>query len=125
MKNNDLFGWEDHEVEEYMDGIQILVHERIVDFMAITPNDAPVIELNNTEWFVKTLKVVNDEEKPGDPMVELSLSSNDNTKTVKLTSKEIGQKNAFILLLACFLIFNEADELGYEDVWDFYGWELS
>lgn len=113
--------------EESMAGILIIVRDKKVDFTDINPAEAPVINLDEEDWTVTNLSVEGDDDVWDEIVVKLNLQNNDQNKQVQLTSETIGVENAFILLNAVFNIYNDGNELDmkYEDIHDFYGYELS
>lgn len=113
--------------EESMAGILIIVRDKKVDFTDINPAEAPVINLDEEDWTVTNLSVEGDDDVWDEIVVNLNLQNNDQNKQVQLTSETIGVENAFILLNAVFNIYNDGNELDmkYEDIHDFYGYELS
>ena len=63
----------------------------------------------------------------GENEMELSLISNDNTKKVRISDAEIEKFEAYKLLCAVFdnTEHKKSEGEDYEDVEEFYGWELS
>jgi hypothetical protein len=84
----------------------------------------PTILLDDGYWQVESLEL------KGDHDIELNLISNGITKKVSDDDiyADIEKKDAYKLLCAVFNNtehFNVYEDKDYEDVEDFYGWELS
>jgi hypothetical protein len=84
----------------------------------------PTILLDDGYWQVESLKLT------GDCDIELNLISNGITKKVSDDDiiADIEKKDAYKLLCAVFNNtehYNVYEDKDYEDVEDFYGWELS
>ena len=81
----------------------------------------PTILLNDEYWQVESLRLTSKHK------MELNLISNGITKKVCISDDEIEKKEAYKLLCAAFdnTEHEKSEGEDYEDVEDFYGWELS
>jgi hypothetical protein len=107
-------------------GIAILLHDeeytgKELSFDTSNPDKLPTISLNNEYWQVERLKITGEHE------LELNLIGNGITKKVCISDEEIEKLEAYKLLCAVFdnTEHEKSEGEDYEDVEDFYGWELS
>lgn len=117
--------WDDRGEYECFNGIAILLKkEGYLKFDSSNPDKMPTILLDDGYWQVESLEL------KGDHDIELNLISNGITKKVSDDDiyADIEKKDAYKLLCAVFNNtehFNVYEDKDYEDVEDFYGWELS
>ena len=90
-------------------------------FDSSNPDKMPTILLDGEYWQVESLRLTDRHE------MELNLISNGITKKVLVSDDEIEKKEAYKLLCAAFdnTEHEKSEGEDYEDVEDFYGWELS
>ena len=117
--------WDNRDGDECFHGIAILLqNEGYLKFDSSNPDKMPTILLDDVYWQVESLKLT------GDRDIELNLISNGITKKVSDDDiiADIEKKDAYKLLCAVFKNtehYNVYEDKDYEDVEDFYGWELS
>ena len=116
--------WDDRETNECFFGISILIGDQSYtgcEELKFAADKMPVILLNNEYWQVGSLRLT------GRYEMELNLVSNDVTKKVRVSDTDIEKKEAYKLLCAVFdnTEHEKTEGEDYEDVEDFYGWELS
>ena len=116
--------WDDRDTNECFIGISILIGDPSYtgsEELRFAPDKMPVILLNDEYWQVEGLRLT------GKYEMELHLVSNDITKEVRVSDDEIEKKEAYKLLCAVFdnTEHEKTEGEDYEDVEDFYGWELS
>lgn len=118
--------WDDRDTGECFLGIAILLHDeeytgKELSFDTSNPDKLPTISLNNEYWQVERLKITGEHE------LELNLIGNGITKKVCISDEEIEKLEAYKLLCAVFdnTEHEKSEGEDYEDVEDFYGWELS
>ena len=126
IKENFLI-WDDRDTNECFFGISILIGDQSytgkkeLKFDSSNPDKMPTILLDDEYWQVESLRLTDRHE------MELNLISNDFTKKVLVSDDEIVKKEAYKLLCAAFdnTEHEKSEGEDYEDVEDFYGWELS
>ena len=126
IKENFLI-WDDRDTNECFFGISILIGDQSytgkkeLKFDSSNPDKMPTILLDDEYWQVESLRLTDRHE------MELNLISNDITKKVLVSDDEIEKKEAYKLLCAAFdnTEHEKSEGEDYEDVEDFYGWELS
>ena len=126
IKENFLI-WDDRDTNECFFGISILIGDQSytgkkeLKFDSSNPDKMPTILLDDEYWQVESLRLTDRHE------MELNLISNDITKKVLVSDDEIEKKEAYRLLCAAFdnTEHEKSEGEDYEDVEDFYGWELS
>ena len=126
IKENFLI-WDDRDTNECFFGISILIGDQSytgkkeLKFDSSNPDKMPTILLDDEYWQVESLKLTDRHE------MELNLISNDITQKVLVSDDEIEKKEAYKLLCAAFdnTEHEKSEGEDYEDVEDFYGWELS
>jgi hypothetical protein len=126
IKENFLI-WDDRDTNECFFGISILIGDQSytgneeLKFDSTNPDKMPTILLDDEYWQVESLRLT------GRYEMELNLISNDITKKVRVSDDEIEKKEAYKLLCAAFdnTEHEKSEGEDYEDVEDFYGWELS
>jgi ribA/ribD-fused uncharacterized protein len=116
--------WDNRDADECFHGIAILLrNEEYLIFDSSTPDKMPTILLDDGYWQVESLKLT------GNRDIELNLISNGITKKVSDDDicADIEKKDAYKLLCAVFdnTEHEKTEGEDYEDVEDFYGWELS
>lgn len=120
--------WDNRDGSECFFGISILIDDqdysgtKELKFDSSNPDNMPTILLNDEYWQVESLRFADKYE------MELNLISNGITKKVCISDVDIEKKDAYKLLCAVFNNtehFNVYEDKDYEDVEDFYGWELS
>ena len=116
--------WDNRDEDECFHGIAILLqNEGYLKFDSSNPDKMPTILLDDGYWQVESLKLT------GDRDIELNLISNGITKKVSDDDiiADIEKKDAYKLLCAVFdnTEHEKTEGEDYEDVEDFYGWELS
>lgn len=116
--------WPDRDTSECFFGISILLDDQGwtgKGELVFDLNEAPTIILDGECWQVKSLKI------HGLYELELNLSNKEITKKVCISDNEIEKFEAYKLLQAVFDNTEHEKDEGedYEDVEDFYGWELS
>ena len=119
--------WTDRDTDECFFGISILIDDqgytgKEMRFDSSNLDKMPSILLDGDYWQVESLRLF------GKYDVELNLISNDKTKTMRIPDVDIEKREAYKLLCAVFdntEHFNGCEGKDYEDVEDFYGWELS
>ena len=116
--------WDNRGADECFHGIAILIGNEELIFDSSNPDKMPTILLDDGYWQVESLKLT------GNRDIELNLISNGITKKVSDDDiiADIEKKDAYKLLCAVFNNtehFNVYEDKDYEDVEDFYGWELS
>jgi len=116
--------WDDRETNECFFGISILIGDQSYtgcEELKFAADKMPVILLNNEYWQVGSLRLT------GRYEMELNIVSNDVTKKVRVSDTDIEKKEAYKLLCAVFdnTEHEKTEGEDYEDVEDFYGWELS
>jgi len=124
LENYRLY-WNNRDTSECFLGISILLNDQEwtgKGELVFEIDKAPIIILSNESWQVNSLKI------HGSYELELDLSNKDITKKVCISDDEIEKLEAYKLLCAVFNNtehFNVYEDKDYEDVEDFYGWELS
>ena len=116
--------WDTREMDECFKGIAILLDDEEwtgKGELSFDASQLPIISLVGASWQVKSLKI------HGSYELELQLTNKDLTKTVCITDDDIEKFEAYKLLHAVFdnTDHEKCDGEDYEDVEDFYGWELS
>jgi ribA/ribD-fused uncharacterized protein len=118
--------WDNRDTDEYFFGISILIDDqgytgKEMGFDSSNPDKMPTILLEDDYWQVESMRLF------GKYDVELNLISNGNRNTVRIPEVDIEKKEAYKLLCAVFDNTEHEKDEGedYEDVEDFYGWELS
>ena len=118
--------WDNRDTDECFFGISILIDDqgytgKEMGFDSSNPDKMPTILLEDDYWQVESMRLF------GKYDVELNLISNGNRKTVRIPEVDIEKKEAYKLLCAVFDNTEHEKDEGedYEDVEDFYGWELS
>ena len=120
--------WDDRDTDECFFGISILIDDQSytgneeLKFDSSNLDKMPTIMLDDEYWQVVSLRLTGRRE------MELNLVSNDITKKVRVSDVDIEKREAYKLLCAVFNNtehFNVYEDKDYEDVEDFYGWELS
>ena len=116
--------WDDRDTNECFFGISILIDDQEytgTEELKFTADKMPGILLNDEYWQVESLRLT------GRYEMELNLVSNDITKKVRVSDVDIEKKEAYKLLCAVFdnTEHEKTEGEDYEDVEDFYGWELS
>ena len=115
--------WPGRETSECFFGISVLLHDEkwTGKELAFDSSNAPTISLNGQDWLVNSLKI------HGSYELELILTSKGITKKVCITDDDIEKLEAYKLLNAVFdnTEHEKFEGEDYEDVEDFYGWELS
>jgi len=118
--------WSNRETSECFSGIAVLMNDegftgKELKFETRNPGTMPTILLDGEYWQVKSLKLTGNQE------MELNLVSNSNTKKVRISDEDIDKFEAYKLLCAVFdeTEHEKGDGEDYEDVEDFYAWELS
>lgn len=126
IQENYRLYWDDRDTSECFLGIAILMHDegytgKELKFDSSNPDKMPTILLHDEYWQVESLRLTGENE------MELSLISNDNTKKVRISDAEIEKFEAYKLLCAVFdnTEHKKSEGEDYEDVEEFYGWELS
>jgi|GEM_PF-6555024 len=116
--------WSDRETYECFSGIALLLGD--YDWtgkgeLAFDADEAPTISLEGEDWQVKSLKI------HGNYELELQLTNNDITKKVCVSDDNIEKFEAYKLLQAVYdnTEHEKFEGEDYEDIEDFYGWELS
>ncbi len=115
--------WPDRETFECFFGISVLLHDEQWSGKGLSfgSNDAPTISFDGKSWQVNSMRT------NGWHVLELNLTNKDAAKKVCISDDDIEKFDAYILLNA---VFNNTEHEkfegeDYEDVEDFYGWELS
>ena len=118
--------WDNRDTDECFFGISILIDDqgytgKEMGFDSSNPDKMPTILLEDDYWQVESMRLF------GKYDVELNLISNGNRNTVRIPEVDIEKKEAYKLLCAVFDNTEHEKDEGedYEDVEDFYGWELS
>ena len=119
--------WDERETSECFHGIAILLGDEEykgsgeLRFASICPEKMPAIMLDGKNWQVTRL-TTHDKNQ-----LELYLINNGASRTVCISDSQIEKFEAFKLLCAVFDNTQHEKDEGedYEDVEDFYGWELS
>jgi len=118
--------WSSRETSECISGIAILLDDegytgKALKFDTGNPDQMPTILLDGECWQVESLKLTGNQE------MELSLLGNGISKKVSISDDDIDKFEAYKLLCAVFVNTEHEKEDGedYEDVEDFYAWELS
>lgn len=116
--------WDDRDTDECFFGISILIGDPSYtgsEELKFTADKMPIIMLNGEYWQVESLRLT------GKYEMELNLVCNDITKKVRVSDDDIEKKDAYKLLCAVFdnTEHEKTEGEDYEDVEDFYGWELS
>ena len=119
--------WGGRETFECFFGISVLLHDedcvgdKELIFDQKVPDQIPNIMLDGQCWQVISLRM------NGKDKLELNLANNDTTKKVSVSDNDIEKFEAYKLLCAVFDNTEHEKDEGedYEDVEEFYGWELS
>jgi len=118
--------WTDRDTTECFFGIAVLLQDegytgKELKFDSNSPHNMPTISLNGEYWQVESLRLTGEHE------MELNLISNGVTKKVCISDDDIEKFEAYKLLCAVFdnTEHEKSEGEDYEDVEDFYGWELS
>ena len=119
--------WDERETSECFHGIAILLGDEEYKgsgelvFDSICPEKMPAIMLDGENWQVTRLRTHDKNQ------LELDLINNGASRTVCISDSQIEKFEAFKLLCAVFdnTKHEKAEGEDYEDVEDFYGWELS
>ena len=116
--------WDDRDTDECFFGISILINDQSytgTKELKFASDKMPIILLNDEYWQVESLRLT------GRYEMELNLVNNGITKKVRVSDAEIEKKEAYKLLCAVFdnTEHEKSEGEDYEDVEDFYGWELS
>ena len=119
--------WADRDIDECFFGISILIDDqdytgnKELKFDSSNPDNMPTIMLDGECWQVESLRLT------GKYEMELNLFNNGITKKVCVSDDEIEKFEAYKLLCAVFdnTEHEKCDGEDFEDVEDFYGWELS
>ena len=126
VKENFNLYWTDRDIDECFFGIAVLLHDegytgKEYIFDSSNPDNMPTIMLDGECWQVKRLRLT------GKYEMELNLINNGITKKVCISDEEIEKFEAYKLLCAVFdnTEHEKCDGEDFEDVEDFYGWELS
>ena len=124
--NENFTYWDGRDTDECFFGISILIDDKgytgkEMRFDSSNPDMMPSILLEGEYWQVESMRLF------GKYDVELNLTSNGSTKTVRIPDVDIEKREAYKLLCAVFYNTEHEKTEGedYEDVEDFYGWELS
>ena len=116
--------WPGRDTSECFFGISVLLDDQGwtgKGKLAFDLSEAPTIILDGESWQVKSLKI------HGSYELELNLSNKDIAKNICISDDEIEKFEAYKLLQAVFdnTEHEKFEGEDYEDVEDFYGWELS
>ena len=116
--------WNNRDTNECFSGISILLNDQEwtgKGELAFGSAKVPIIIMSGESWQVKSLKI------HGSYELELELSNKDITKKVCISDNDIEKFEAYKLLCAVFdnTEHEKTESEDYEDVEDFYGWELS
>lgn len=119
--------WDNRDTDECFFGISILIDDqnytgtKELKFDPSNPDNMPTILLGDDYCQVQSLRLTKRSE------MELSLISNVITKKVRISDSDVEKLEAYKLLCAVFDNTEHEKYEGedYEDVEDFYGWELS
>ena len=119
--------WDERETCECFHGIAILLGDEEykgsgeLRFDSCCPEKLPVISLDGENWQVARLRTHDKNQ------LELYLINNGTSRNVCISDSQIEKFEAFKLLCAVFDNTKHEKDEGedYEDVEDFYGWELS
>ena len=125
-ENFKLF-WDTRDTVECFNGIAVLMQDEgwtgkdQLIFDTSDPDKIPTILLDGECWQVTKLRL------HGRHVLELDLVNNDGVKKVCVDDGQIEKFEAYKLLQA---VFDNTEHMGYEgrdyeDVEEFYGWELS
>lgn len=89
--------------------------------LAFDADNAPIISLEGENWQVRSVKI------RGSYELELHLANNDITKEVCISDDDIEKLEAYKLFQAVYDNTEHEKDEGedFEDIEDFYGWELS
>jgi len=119
--NENYTYWDNRDASECFHGIAILLNnEGYLKFDSSNPDKMPTILLDDEYWQVESIRLTDNDD------IELNLFGDGKTKRV--SDVDIEKRDAYKLLCAVFdntEHFNVYEDKDYEDVEDFYGWELS
>ena len=119
--NENYTYWDNRDASECFHGIAILLNnEGYLKFDSSNPDKMPTILLDDEYWQVESIRLTDNDD------IELNLFGDGKNKRV--SDVDIEKRDAYKLLCAVFdntEHFNVYEDKDYEDVEDFYGWELS
>ena len=119
--NENYTYWDNRDASECFHGIAILLNnEGYLKFDSSNPDKMPTILLDDEYWQVESIRLTDNDD------IELNLFGDGKTKRV--SDVDIEKRDAYKLLCVVFdntEHFNVYEDKDYEDVEDFYGWELS
>ena len=119
--NKNFIYWDDRGEYECFNGIAILLKDKgYLKFDSSNPDKMPTVLLDDEYWQVESIRLTDNDD------IELNLFGDGKTKRV--SDVDIEKRDAYKLLCAVFdntEHFNVYEDKDYEDVEDFYGWELS
>ena len=119
--NKNFIYWDDRGEYECFNGIAILLKNKgYLEFDSSNPDKMPTVLLDDEYWQVESIRLTDND--------DIELNRFGDGKTKKVTDIDIEKRDAYKLLCAVFdntEHYNVYEEKDYEDVEDFYGWELS
>ena len=119
--NENYTYWDNRDASECFHGIAILLNnEGYLKFDSSNPDKMPTILLDDEYWQVESIRLTDND--------DIELHRFGDGKTKKVSDVDIEKRDAYKLLCAVFdntEHYNVYEEKDYEDVEDFYGWELS
>ena len=126
MENISLEEWGTYDTISYVAAIHMLLDERELVFNEYENIVAPSITVENECWQVVKVKATGENGEWGvdwDTIkLELQIENGNDLKEVVLSGDTISQRDAFELLCAVYAIM---DNVEYEDLWEFLGYEIS
>ena len=105
-------------IDAYFEGIHMLLGEKSISFDLNDPEDALSVVYNGESWQVTSLCTFE-----GDwDNVELTINKKNEEQKLSVSTDMISDEDAWKLLK---VVFEKTGYEGYEDVYEFYGYELS
>jgi len=120
IEDNFRLYWNNRDAYECFNGIAILLKkERYLTFDSSNSNKMPTILYDDEYWQVESIRLTDND--------DIELNRFGDGKTKKVSDADIEKRDAYKLLCAVFDNTEHEKDEGedYEDVEDFYGWELS
>jgi ribA/ribD-fused uncharacterized protein len=120
IEDNFRLYWNNRDAYECFNGIAILLKkERYLTFDSSNPNKMPTILYDDEYWQVESIRLTDND--------DIELNRFGDGKIKKVSDVDIEKRDAYKLLCAVFDNTEHEKDEGedYEDVEDFYGWELS